>query len=362
VDDLVAIGEFAELTGLSPKRLRNYASAGLLVPAAVDSSSGYRYYAPGQARDARLIDALREAGIALVDIASLLRDPSVATLDAWAAQVHVDAAQRRDALESARRLLTFDAATEQVQQTGQAGAAGMTTLRAVGRSDVGQARDSNEDAIVTSGHLAIVADGMGGHPGGEVAAGAAVSIVQASYTGQSIQELEAGVRAANRAIWDRAAAHTELQGMGTTICAVGLTGDGQLAVVNVGDSRAYLVRDGVVRQLTDDHSLTAEMVRRGDLDEAAARDHPLRGVITRVLGGGPDVEADSAALTVGVGDRICLCTDGLFNELLDDEISELLAEGADLDATLDRLIERALELGARDNVSVVLAEVTGLAR
>jgi serine/threonine protein phosphatase PrpC len=355
VDDLVSIGEFSELTGLSHKRLRSYAAAGLLVPAAVDASSGYRYYAPGQVRDARLIDTLREAGIPLAAIGALLRDPSVAQLEAWCTQVHVDAELRRKALEQARHLLTADGAAEQVRRP--SGEPTMTTWRAVGRTEVGRVRDSNEDAIVASDRLAVVADGMGGHPGGEVAAALAVSIVQAAYTGRSPDELQAAVRAANRAIWDRAVGSPELEGMGSTMCAVGLTDDGQLAVVNVGDSRAYLMRDGAVRQVTADHSITAEMVRRGDLVAAEVRDHPLRGVITRVLGGGPDVDGDSTVLPARAGDRVCLCSDGLFNELDDEEITAFLAEGAALESTADRLIELALDRGARDNVSVVLAEV-----
>src|SRR5207245_2249775 len=119
--------------------------------------------------------------------------------------------------------------------------------------------DNNEDAVVTGDQVAAVADGMGGHPGGEVASAVAVALVQAAFTGRSLDELEAGVRAANRAIWDRAGASPALEGMGTTICAAGLTGDGTLAVVNVGDSRAYVLRNDSLTQLTDDHSVTAEL-------------------------------------------------------------------------------------------------------
>jgi protein phosphatase len=200
---------------------------------------------------------------------------------------------------------------------------------------------------------------MGGHPGGEVASSVAISLVEASYSGRSLDELEAGVRAANRAIWDRADADAELEGMGTTFCAVGLTESGDLAVVNVGDSRAYLQRKGVVEQVTADHSLTADLVRRGELLETEVRDHPQRGVITRVLGGGPTVEVDGATYPVEVGDRVLVCSDGLFNELHGDEIVALLAETGDLQSIVDRLVEVALERGGSDNISVVLAEVTG---
>jgi PPM family protein phosphatase len=108
VDDLLPIGEFSERSGLSPKRLRSYAAAGLLVPAAIDSTSGYRYYSPGQLRDARLIDALRNAGMPLADIGGLLREPTAQQLDAWATRVASDAAQRQQALDVARRLLSAE--------------------------------------------------------------------------------------------------------------------------------------------------------------------------------------------------------------------------------------------------------------
>ena len=159
----------------------------------------------------------------------------------------------------------------------------MITMKTVTPTESRPRRDNNEDAVVSSDHLAAVADGMGGHPGGEVASAVAVALVQAAFTGRSLDELQAAVRAANRAIWDRAGASAELEGMGTTICAAGLTGDGSLAVVNVGDSRAYVLRNGSLTQLTHDHSVTAELVRRGELSEQEALDHPHHGVIYRAL-------------------------------------------------------------------------------
>jgi PPM family protein phosphatase len=166
------------------------------------------------------------------------------------------------------------------------------------------------------------------------------------------------VRAANRAIWDRGQSVAELQGMGTTICAAGLTGDGGLAIANVGDSRACVVRNGSLMQLTDDHSVTAELVRQGALSELEALEHPHRGVLTRALGVGPDVELDSAAHPALDGDRLLLCTDGLFNEVTDDDIASLMRADEDLQATADALVEAALAGGGRDNVSVVVAEIS----
>jgi protein phosphatase len=234
----------------------------------------------------------------------------------------------------------------------------MTHLKTASRSELGHVRDNNEDAVVTSDRLAVLADGMGGHPGGEIASAVAVSLVEAAFTGRSLDELQAAVRAANRAIWDRAGANPALEGMGTTVCAAGVTNDGDLAVVHVGDSRAYVLHDGVLRQITDDHSLTAELVRRGELSDEDALEHPQRGVITRVLGGGPQVEPDGNTHQATVGDRLLLCSDGLFNELPAEDIASIMTANEQLEATADRLVELALARGGRDNVSVVVAEIS----
>jgi protein phosphatase len=225
------------------------------------------------------------------------------------------------------------------------------------RIDIGRVRDNNEDAGLNTDRLIAVADGMGGAPSGEVAATVAISLVDAAFSGESLDELRAAVAAANRAIWDRANSDAGLEGMGSTICAVGLTAAGSLAVVNVGDSRAYLFHDGELRQLTRDHTVTAALVERGEITESEALDHPHRNVLTRVLGGGPNVEADAATFAAVEGDRILVCSDGLFNEVSTDEISAVLASTQDLQAAADALIESALSSGARDNVSAVLAEV-----
>ena len=358
VDDLMPIGEFSERSGLSPKRLRSYAADGLLVPEAVDSGSGYRYYSPGQLREAKLIDALREAGIPLADIAVLLRDPSCEQLDVWASRLEIEAVHRHEALDVARRLMSIEIASFAPVEDERLGKESMMKLETVSRTDIGRVRDSNQDAVVSRDDLAMVADGMGGPPGGEVASAVAVSLVQAAFTGASLDELQAAVRAANRAIWDRASASTDLDGMGTTICAAGLIEDGSLVVVNVGDSRAYLLHDAALTQLTDDHSVTAELVRRGELSEQQALDHPHHSILTRALGVGPDVELDGRSHPARQGDRLLVGTDGLFNEVPDDEIASLMTATQDLQATADALVELAVSRGGHDNVSVVVAEIS----
>lgn len=350
------IGEFSERSGLSAKRLRTYAAAGLLVPAAVDASSGYRYYAPGQLRDAQLIDALRTAGVPLVDIFALLRDPAPARLEEWARRIDVDASQRQEALGAARRLLDsgHEAPGHRTTTEGRA----MPVLTAAARSDIGRVRENNEDAALCLDHVVAVADGMGGHAGGEVAAALAITLIEAAFTGRSVDELVAAVRAANRAIAERADTMAGLEGMGTTICAAGAIADGQVAVVNVGDSRAYLFRDGELRQLTDDHSVTGELVRRGELTAAAAAEHPHRNVLTRALGVGSTVDVDAALHDLHSGDRLLLCTDGLFNELTADEITSVLGSTPDAAAAADALVDIALAHGGHDNVTAVVADLT----
>jgi serine/threonine protein phosphatase PrpC len=358
VDDLMPIGEFSERSGLSPKRLRSYAADGLLVPEAVDSGSGYRYYSPGQLREAKLIDTLREAGIPLADIAVLLRDPSCERLDAWASRLKIEAARRHNAIDIARRLMSSETRSFVPVDEGSSGKESKMKMKTVSRTDIGRVRDSNQDAVVGSDDLAMVADGMGGPPGGEIASAVAVSLVHAAFTGGSLDELQAAVRAANRAIWDRANASADLDGMGTTVCAAGLTKDGTLVVVNVGDSRAYVLHDAALTQLTDDHSVTAELVRRGELNEQQALDHPHHSILTRALGVGPDVELDGRALPASEGDRLLVGTDGLFNEVPDDEIASVLTGTQDLQEVADVLVELAVSRGGRDNVSVVVAELS----
>lgn len=234
----------------------------------------------------------------------------------------------------------------------------MSTFRTAGRTDIGRVRENNEDVIFTNDRLALVADGMGGHQGGETAAAVVAGVVSAAFTGQSVDELQAAIRAANWAIRERAVAEPGLQGMGTTICAVGLLTTGHVAIVHVGDSRAYLFRDGSLSHLTQDHSLTADLIERGELREEEAGQHPYYGILTRALGVGSDVEIDWKTLAVEKGDRIVLCSDGLFNELSDEEIENALSGDEEVDAIVDKLIDEAIAGGGRDNVSVVVAEVT----
>lgn len=355
----MAIGEFSDRSGLSAKRLRTYAAEGLLTPAAVDPGSGYRYYSPGQLADAEMIDALRQAGVPLAEIRAFMRAPSRAQLHAWARQLQATATHRSDALELACQLFGADISSDSPTACQPLKEQFMTHFKSAGRTDIGRLRANNEDVILSSDRLAVVADGMGGHPGGEIAAAVAAGVVPEVFTGRSLDELEAAVRAANWAIRERASAEAGLDGMGTTICAAGLLSNGDVALVNVGDSRAYLWRDGALVKLTDDHSVTASLVQCGELREEEAAEHPHFGILTRALGVGTEVEVDCRTLDVEIGDRLVLCTDGLSNELTDKDIAKAMAGQGSIDTVVDDLIEKAVTQGGRDNVSAVVVEVAG---
>lgn len=236
----------------------------------------------------------------------------------------------------------------------------MTTLRWAAATDVGRRRRNNQDKVLAVDTLFAVADGMGGHAGGEIAAVTAVEALKASFSRDpSMDALERAVRDANRAVCDRAEGQPDLRNMGTTITAVALVddrGDQLFAVANVGDSRAYLLRDGELTQLTDDHSVPQELFRAGQLSEAEAANDPRRNQLTRVLGM-PDAEPDMQSLLPYRGDRLLLCSDGLYNEVDDGEIASVLRRVADPEEAARRLIEMANERGGNDNISVVVLDV-----
>ncbi len=232
-------------------------------------------------------------------------------------------------------------------------------LRAAARTDVGRKRAANEDryALAPDLGLYLVADGMGGHTAGQVAselaAEAAVAALRTLEGAEAslTEKLRYSVAAANRSIFAAARARPELAGMGTTLVAV-LVGGERVALAHVGDSRAYLIRGGRIRRLTDDHSWVAELVRRREISERDARGHPHRHVLTRALGVRRAAEADLAELTPAAGDLFVLCSDGLTGHLDDEEIARIAAADPDLDAACGRLVDLANERGGDDNITV----------
>lgn len=238
----------------------------------------------------------------------------------------------------------------------------MTTLRAGGATDVGQARSTNEDQLLVAHPLFAVADGMGGHAAGEVASLTAIEALMVAFDGNPSSEgLIDAVRDANRAVWEQGRERSELRGMGTTMTAVALIEEGGeevLAIANVGDSRAYLLRDGMLDQLTHDHSVPEELRRAGQLSQEEAEADPRRHVLTRVLGVEPEVEVDSFHLVPYKGDRLLLASDGLFTEITDAEIASVLRRRVRPDRVAKQLVQLANEAGGSDNITVVVIDVT----
>jgi serine/threonine protein phosphatase PrpC len=241
------------------------------------------------------------------------------------------------------------------------GAPPLITLKAGAATDVGRVRDVNEDRYLVADGIFAVCDGLGGHQAGEVASDTAVHTLETAFTEPAVDRLIEAVEAANRAIWQLAQDQPDKRGMGTTITAVAVVeqeGEDQLALVNVGDSRGYLLRDSELTQLTEDHSLVAEMERDGRLTHEEARVHPQRAVITRALGLEPDVEIDHLELLPYRGDRLLLCSDGLTNEVADDQIGSILRRLADPTEAAKDLVTQARANGGNDNITAVVIDVT----
>jgi protein phosphatase len=238
-------------------------------------------------------------------------------------------------------------------------------LRYAARSDVGLVRSDNQDSAYAGPHLLVVADGMGGHAGGDVASSVAVAAL-APLDGEShgpddaLDQLETALDDARSEIIARSDAEPDLAGMGTTVTAI-LRAGNKLAMVHLGDSRGYLFRDGTLTQVTTDHTFVQHLVDTGRITPEEAEHHPQRSVVMRVLGDfDADVTADLSVREARPGDRWLLCSDGLSGYVSAETIAETLADIPDLDACADRLVQLALRAGGPDNVTVVLADVVEL--
>jgi protein phosphatase len=227
-------------------------------------------------------------------------------------------------------------------------------------TDTGRERRSNEDSAFARPPLFAVADGMGGARAGEVASGIVVDTLEKGMPdGVAAEEGLAGLtREANQLIHEKATADAERAGMGTTLTAACVGAD-EVAFAHVGDSRAYRFRDGKLEQLTNDHSLVGELVRRGKLTERQAEEHPQRSVITRALGPEAAVEVDSFSVGAQPGDVFLLCSDGLTSMVEVETMADILRETDSLDEAAQRLVDAANERGGRDNITVVLFEIEG---
>ncbi len=236
----------------------------------------------------------------------------------------------------------------------------LVRFRYGGTTDTGRVRSNNQDAFLASDRVFVVADGMGGHQGGEVASRLAVEKLEEHVVDATTPDLLEGVRLANRMIVEQAESDLDLRGMGTTVCLLAPVDTEigpRLAVVNVGDSRLYRYAGEELRQVTEDHSLVESLVREGRLTSDEAAVHPQRNILTRALGVSEDLELDWWELPVRPGDRYVLCSDGLFNELTEDQIAAVLRRLAEPADAADELVRLALEAGGRDNVTVVVVDV-----
>ncbi len=223
-------------------------------------------------------------------------------------------------------------------------------------SHVGNVREENQDRAFFGGCVAAVADGMGGHQGGEIAAQVAVSGFDDLDGPVECSHLLGLVSDANSAVFDKAI-DPDLRGMGTTLVVLALQPDtDQVTIANVGDSRAYHFVDGTLRQITVDHSLVQDLVTAGKITEEEAQSHPQRNIVTRALGISPTVEADSFMLPARLGDRFLLCSDGLINEVEESVIAEMLAE-ENPEYVANSLVQAAINEAGRDNVTVAVVDI-----
>ncbi|HWF35879.1 MAG TPA: Stp1/IreP family PP2C-type Ser/Thr phosphatase [Solirubrobacteraceae bacterium] len=219
----------------------------------------------------------------------------------------------------------------------------------------GLQRRENEDSVLASPPVFVVADGMGGAQAGEVASRIAVDAFAEGLPedGSPEERLAAVALTANKRIYDVSRTESERAGMGTTLTAAYL-GENDLAIAHVGDSRAYLFRDGELTRLTQDHSLMAELIRRGKLTEEEAADHPQRSIITRALGPEPEVTVDTWTYPVRAADVILLCSDGLTSMIPEAQVADILRSADSLERAAQALIDEANRAGGRDNITVIL--------
>jgi len=246
------------------------------------------------------------------------------------------------------------------------------TYKAV--SDVGRKRKGNEDSLFVNPeqHLFVVADGMGGHAAGEIASKVAVESINEfvcltggdeeitwpfgldeniSYDGN---RLKTAIRYANRKVLEATKEKSEYEGMATTVAAVLVDGD-TANLGHVGDSRVYLMRDGEITQLTSDHSWVNEQIQSGVISPDQARTHPLRNVVTRALGGKPDLQVDMQQHKAKAGDMLLLCSDGLTTMITDEDIARVVREaGGDVEKAAQALVASANAKGGEDNITVLL--------
>jgi protein phosphatase len=347
--DMLTIGAFARACRLSPKALRLYDELELLPPARVDPETGYRYYAVEQLQPARLVAWLRRLGMPLAEIRRVCAlEPAAAAgeIRAYWARVEAQTAVRRDLAAFLVDHLTAESSEDPA----------MLELRYFAHSDRGRVRPANQDTAYAGTRLLAVADGFG--PAGAPASSAAVEALRFLDTeempaGGVLNLLEDAVQGAAQAVRDVADGSGEI---GTTLTALLWTGS-RLALVHIGDSRAYVLRDGELFRITHDHTVVQSMIDEGRLTPEEATAHPQRALLLKALTGDSSGTPDLRLRDALPGDRYLLCSDGLSGVVPDDRIRDLLAGTRSPDRAVESLVGAANDAGGPDNVSCVVADV-----
>jgi PPM family protein phosphatase len=404
---LLTIGEFARLSRLSPKALRLYDELGLLRPCRVDEWSGYRYYSPSQLDRARLVGWLRRIGMPLAQIGAVVESPPAEAAGSVAAFLRVTEADFAERQRLAQFLITYlsegatampePAKTTRVPSALPGSARAPLAIRYAAASDTGRVRKQNQDAGYAGPGLVAVADGFG--PAGDRASAAAIDALRTLESGSPepsralgevagsgasddavpadlLNLLSDAVSAADASVRSITQTRPDLAGSGATLTAMLLSGS-RLALVHIGDTRAYLFRDGGLFQITHDHSVTQSMIDSGLLTPEEAASHPQHSMLLRAVGassaemaesGLPEEQARMAAtpdlsvLEARAGDRYLLTSDGLTNVVPDSAIRRTLSDqGLSAAEVVRRLITLANEAGGPDNIAIAIADITAAA-
>ena len=356
--ELMSSGEFARASGLSRKALRLYDELGLLPPARTDPVSSYRFYEPAQLEQARLVAWLRRLGMPLAGIRAVSRLPperAAAELAAYWDAIEAETARRR---ELATFLIGYLSGTD----LATAGTGRALTITYAVASETGLVRSGNEDAAYAGPRLLAVADGTGGQDAGERASAAVIDALRPLDTqvpeAELLNALDHAVRRAGSSLREMAGADPALSGAGTTLTALLWSGS-QLGLVHIGDSRAYLVRDGEVFQITHDHTVVQSLLDEGKITAAEVASHPQRMLLLRAITPERQHEADLQLRHARPGDRYLLCSDGLHSAVSADAISQVLRNVKDPQQAVRELIALAIDAGGPDNVTCIVADVTG---
>lgn len=227
-------------------------------------------------------------------------------------------------------------------------------MKVVGKTHIGRVRKNNQDSLLLSDGIYGVADGMGGHNGGEVASSEAVSLLKKALIGKEpdLQWLNDAIENVNRQLYIKQKDDESLSGMGTTLTVLWRKSN-EFLLGHVGDSRVYLLRDNVFSQITEDHSVVAEMIKKGILSKEKAKVHPYRNIVTRAVGSAEGIEVDTLTVERKKGDKWLICSDGLTSMVSEEEICATITAHS-IEKSLKILMDKALENGGRDNISIVL--------